>query len=145
MLFILENYMDTSFQDAIAREQELRDGFLGSCVSRELLQGEVQRQASGCMYFVLNGPKHGNPDLLEGPALDSGQCSHRAATLRALTEPGPWSPRLSSPHAAWLGVFVLPEPWKAFLHTRGVTPRGRPLNGLSVPQQASVLPTPPYF
>lgn len=56
MLFILENYMDASFQDAIARERELRDGLLGSYVSRELLQGEVQRQAPGCMYFVLMVP-----------------------------------------------------------------------------------------
>lgn len=56
MLFILENYTDASFQDAIAREQEQRCDLLGSYVPRELLQGEVRRQASGCMYFVLMVP-----------------------------------------------------------------------------------------
>lgn len=34
------------FKDAFAWEQELRYGLLGSYVSRELLQGVVQRQAS---------------------------------------------------------------------------------------------------
>lgn len=52
MLFILENYIDASFQDAIAREQELRYGLLGSYVSRELLQGAVQRQhLSACILY----------------------------------------------------------------------------------------------
>lgn len=86
MLFILENYLDLSFWNAVAWQQGPRYGFFGYLS----IQVAIIRSSAAAGYWVhtfcINGPKHSNLDLLEGSVLDSG-CPG-AATPQALKETG---------------------------------------------------------